>query len=293
MSPKNADRIVVAGSGLVGGALILGIIVLAMHVSAAQQAKDEGIPPRVLSAGVVERPSEVPMPNGEVARIAPGQSAKITYHTEGSQDNGSHELSSSGTATGSGAKASGDAVKTKYESELPALNIGFGVSAMGGKDFFSSEALISTGPGLLFLLGVLLVVAGIFLAVNPWIKVPGLPMPLIVCGIVVMGIAYAYQKAGWLFLVPLAVVGLFAIYLIVKAHQAHQATTAFATTVGGVEAGETIGPADLVGVTVAPEQTAFAQQVIDATVKAIKAKVQTASEKQGGIVAAMIAKLGL
>ena len=188
---------------------------------------------------------------------------------------------------------SGSAEKGKLDASAPRLNLGRGFFADAGETQLTWSALVSTGPGMIVLAGVALVVLGIVLIV--WLKMSGPGWAFVVAGGAVIAIGVTIERWPWLFPILLALPVVFGIYVAVHAWRAKQATTTATVIATGVQNGSTIGPADLSGLPtpITADQYPLVQSVIDATIRAIKAKVQAGSEAAGGVVRQLLTKMGL
>jgi hypothetical protein len=92
-------------------------------------------------------------------------------------------------------------------------------------------------------------------------------------------------------LVLVILIVLLVIYMSYRAIQAKKTASAADAMAIGIDDSMKLGPSDL-KLTINSTEYQRAQEIIDATVAAVKAKVASASEKSGGSVAAFLKKIG-
>jgi lipoprotein signal peptidase len=276
--------LIVLLTGLVVGTL-LGLALSEKHDTRPEAAA----PPGVTIVSSAREPTRIPLPNGEVLVVPAGQTARVSITQEGDSDRSSvGGLHERGAAASLGATAKGRDLQQNLDLETPEIAFGQGFFAKAGGAEYSLTSLTKSGGGWLLVVGCLLIVAGIVVWI--WLKQATIGLALIASGVVLLGVAYLYQSHPWILaLAALAILGVIVV-IFVLAKQKQTATTAVTAIVKGIEAAGQIEPKDLT-MTIPVEQVPFAQEVINATIAALKARVQAASEKTGGTVAAFVAKI--
>lgn len=244
-----------------------------------------------------KEPTRIPLPNGDVLVVPAGQKATVRIEQIGEGDKtATAHLEERGASSSAGAKATGDKISGDFRAESPEVNMGEDFFARGGGTKYKFELVSSSGISILMIVGALLIVAGIVVWI--WLKQATIGLALVVSGVVLIGVSVVADKYPWVFALAGVVVLAVIVVILYQSYKAKKSTDAGTAAIKGIDQLTKIEPKDLPLTILAPvagataaDQIMFAQQVINATYEVLKQKLQAASEKVGGALAPLVAKV--